>query len=158
MWIRLPAEIRWYFIGPRQLDKSKTLVAIPNLHTIQALTLTKAADLLHKALSEAGDATRLPIICLIPLISTNFTTTHPLAIFAAHILEQCPFLRLQGLMTIGSIEPSYHAKEGEENHDFKMLLNTRDSLQGVLRSRFPDKVSCVAVIRTSGNAKSPNLT
>ena len=43
-------------------------------------------------------------------------------------------------MTIGSIEQSIHAKEGEENHDFKTLLATRDALQEVLRARFADKV------------------
>ena len=75
-----------------------------------------------------------------PLTSTDAADAHELVKLAVHVLENCPFLRLQGLMTIGSIEQSIHAKEGEENHDFKTLLSTRDALQEVLRSRFADRV------------------
>ncbi|KAI5886092.1 uncharacterized protein SCHCODRAFT_02673136 [Schizophyllum commune H4-8] len=158
---QLPAEIRWHFIGTLQSNKSKTLVAIPNLHTIQTLTSTKAANLLNKALSEAGDAQRrLNVLIQVntsgeenksglpPLTSTDATLTqtdaadtHELVKLAVHVLEHCPFLRLQGLMTIGSIEQSINAKEGEENHDFKTLLATRDALQAHLGARFADKTA-----------------
>lgn len=77
------------------------------------------------------------------LTSTDAADVHELELvkFATHVVEHCPFLRLQGLMTIGSIEQSIHAKEDEENHDFKTLLVTQNSLQEVLGARFPDKVS-----------------
>ncbi|KAL1740856.1 hypothetical protein HDZ31DRAFT_14511, partial [Schizophyllum fasciatum] len=140
---QLPAEIRWHFIGTLQSNKSKTLVGIPNLHTIQTLTSTKAANLLNKALSEGGDAQRrLNVLVQVntsgeenksglpPLVAADAgSDAHPLIELAAHILEHCPFLRLQGLMTIGSIEQSIHAREGEENHDFETLLKTRNALQ-----------------------------
>ncbi|KAL1667412.1 hypothetical protein GGF50DRAFT_48595 [Schizophyllum commune] len=151
---QLPAEIRWHFIGTLQSNKSKTLVAIPNLHTIQTLTSTKAANLLNKALAEAGDAQRkLNVLIQVntsgeenksglpPLTAKDAADAHELVKLAVHVLEHCPFLRLQGLMTIGSIEQSIHAKEGEENHDFKTLLATRDALQGVLVERFANKTA-----------------
>ncbi|KAL1713238.1 hypothetical protein EV715DRAFT_170890, partial [Schizophyllum commune] len=80
------------------------------------------------------------------LTSTDAADVHELKLvqFATHVVEHNPFLRLQGLMTIGSIEQSIHAKEGEENHDFKTLLVTQNSLQGVLRARFPDKLTKIA--------------
>jgi pyridoxal phosphate enzyme (YggS family) len=48
-----------------------------------------------------------------------------------HIIKACPRLRLQGLMTIGSLSESLQS-ETEENHDFRRLKETRDVLQGLL--------------------------
>lgn len=51
-----------------------------------------------------------------------------LMILARHIIVNCPRLRLQGLMTIGSIAES--TKEGnDENTEFAALRATRDRLQ-----------------------------
>ncbi|TRM64563.1 hypothetical protein BD626DRAFT_536494 [Schizophyllum amplum] len=146
---QLPAEIRWHFIGTLQSNKAKTLVSIPNLHTIQTLTSTKAANLLNKALAEGPDAHRkLNVLIqvntsgednksgLSPLSSEPTADPHPLLDLATHIVDHCPFLRLQGLMTIGSIEQSIHAQEG--NRDFETLLRTREALQEKLRAKYPD--------------------
>lgn len=51
---------------------------------------------------------------------------------AKHIVEQCPHLNLLGLMTIGAIQSSYQAKEGEENPDFTALRQCRDALSEAL--------------------------
>lgn len=51
---------------------------------------------------------------------------------AKHILAKCPHLNLQGLMTIGAIQSSYQAKEGEENPDFTCLRQCRDLLSEAL--------------------------
>ena len=48
-----------------------------------------------------------------------------------YIITTCPRLRLQGLMTIGSLSESLQS-ETEENHDFRRLRETRDVLQGLL--------------------------
>ncbi|KAL1674167.1 hypothetical protein EV122DRAFT_221179 [Schizophyllum commune] len=151
-----------------QSNKSKTLVgrfnfdlpwlAIPSLHTIQTLTSTKAPEQgalrsgrcaketqrthSSKHSGEENKSWLPPLISVdATLTSTDAADVHELELvkFATHVVEHYPFLRLQGLMTIGSIEQSIHAKEGEENHDFKTLLVTQNSLQGVLRARFPDK-------------------
>ena len=55
---------------------------------------------------------------------------------AKHILMECPRLRLQGLMTIGSLAESLSAEK--ENEDFACLVSTRDVLEGALaRVGFP---------------------
>lgn len=45
-----------------------------------------------------------------------------------HIREQCPHLKLQGLMTIGAIARSQGATEGKENEDFVILREVRDTV------------------------------
>ena len=42
-----------------------------------------------------------------------------------HVREQCPHLRLQGLMTIGAIARSVATKEGAENEDFATLRSEK---------------------------------
>ena len=45
-----------------------------------------------------------------------------------HVREQCPHLKLQGIMTIGAIARSKEAKEGAENEDFVRLREVRDQV------------------------------
>lgn len=51
-------------------------------------------------------------------------------VLALHLLQECPNLRLRGLMTIGSVESSQGA--GESNPDFEELVRSRDGLLEVL--------------------------
>jgi PLP dependent protein len=51
---------------------------------------------------------------------------------AKDIITACPRLRMQGLMTIGALEQSLHASEGEKNADFERLKETKDVLQRYL--------------------------
>ncbi|KAL8875769.1 MAG: hypothetical protein Q9192_008992, partial [Flavoplaca navasiana] len=44
------------------------------------------------------------------------------------IMEKCPHLRLQGLMTIGAIARSRGAEPGKENEDFLKLKEVRDKV------------------------------
>lgn len=45
-----------------------------------------------------------------------------------HIIQNCPHLKLQGLMTIGAIARSKAVAEGHENEDFIRLKEVRDSV------------------------------
>ena len=45
-----------------------------------------------------------------------------------HIRDECPHLKLQGLMTIGAIARSKATKEGQENEDFIKLREVRDEV------------------------------
>ena len=45
-----------------------------------------------------------------------------------HILDSCPHLKLQGLMTIGAIARSQAAKSGEENEDFVALKGEKEKV------------------------------
>ena len=56
--------------------------------------------------------------------------TAELVQLALHIIKNCPNLRLQGLMTIGSLAESL--SDADVNKDFETLIHTRDTLQGYL--------------------------
>ncbi|KIY44197.1 alanine racemase family protein [Fistulina hepatica ATCC 64428] len=153
---QLPQEIRWHFIGTLQSNKAKTLAAIPNLHTIETLTSTKAALGLEKALADQEGRTLNVLLQVntsgedaksglpsLPTDASAFNTNAnmeelSLLALARLVLTQCPHLRLQGLMTIGALDQSLAASTGEENADFRCLLDTRDRLQTALRTAFPD--------------------
>ncbi|KAF5349752.1 hypothetical protein D9758_010191 [Tetrapyrgos nigripes] len=153
----LPLEIRWHFIGTLQSNKAKLLADIPNLHTVQTLSSEKAATALNKALASLTrqPPRTFPLNVLIqvntsgedaksglpPLFSSSAeeppATSIPssnLAKLAKHVILNCPHLHFQGLMTIGSLELSLHASETEKNADFEKLRETRDLLEGWLRS------------------------
>jgi pyridoxal phosphate enzyme (YggS family) len=141
---QLPQEIRWHFIGTLQSNKAKTLASIPNLYAIQTLTSEKAANALNKALPPERVS---PLYVLLqvntsgeeaksglnPLNSGSDVTSSPLVQLAKHIIDDCPRLRLQGLMTIGSLEASL-ASDVSPNHDFETLVQTRDTLHVALKA------------------------
>lgn len=147
----LPLEIRWHFIGALQSNKAKTLASIPNLDTIQTLTTAKAARALDKALPQDRE-TPLKILIqvntsgedsksgLAPLANSPHTNVAESEIgrIVKEIIFECPRLRVQGLMTIGALEQSLNASEGEKNVDFERLKETRDVLQEYLVSEFGD--------------------
>ncbi|KAK0446206.1 hypothetical protein EV421DRAFT_1901883 [Armillaria borealis] len=141
----LPLEIRWHFIGALQSNKAKTLAAIPNLYAIQTLTSEKAASALNKALPSDRTAPLNVLIQvntsgeeaksgLAPLSENN--PSGELTQLAKFIVNQCPRLRLQGLMTIGALEQSLNS--GDDNADFERLKETRNLLHRFLLSEFQD--------------------
>ncbi|TBU33349.1 hypothetical protein BD311DRAFT_684647, partial [Dichomitus squalens] len=147
---QLPQDIRWHFIGTLQSNKAKILASIPNLYAIQTLTSTKAATALNKALPEdrpsplnvllqvntSGEDQKSGVPPLTSNVAESEVDSSELFQLAKHILTECPRLRLQGLMTIGSLSESL-TKE-KENEDFARLVSTRDFLEGALaRAGFP---------------------
>jgi pyridoxal phosphate enzyme (YggS family) len=145
----LPREIRWHFIGTLQSNKAKTLAAIPNLHTIQTLTSSKAAAALNKVLPE--ERTQSPLNILIQINTSGETSKSGLSplspssedaasgeeqsdltSLASFIIKECPKLRFQGLMTIGALEQSLD--HDNQNRDFEKLIQTRDGLDSWLKS------------------------
>lgn len=148
----LPSDIRWHFIGAFQTNKAKILAAIPNLHAIQTIASIKAADAINKALTSKSDRGTNPLNVLIqvntsgedvksglpPLpLSSSSSSDHsqedqPLVSLALHIINNCSHVRLQGLMTIGSLQESLSG--AEMNKDFVTLRQTRDALTSILLS------------------------
>ena len=125
-------------------------IAIPNLYAIQTLTSAKAATALNKALPEdrssplnvllqvntSGEDQKSGVPPLTAGTPEAEVDSSELVQVAKHILAECPRLRLQGLMTIGSLAESL-TKE-KENEDFARLVSTRDVLEGALaRAGFP---------------------
>ncbi|KAL8276151.1 hypothetical protein RQP46_011445 [Phenoliferia psychrophenolica] len=140
----LPADIQWHFIGALQSNKCKMLAAIPNLFAIETLSSSKAATMLHKALSSQSPPRSSPLNVFLQINTSGEdaksglptlspTSTSPesseLASLALHILSECPTLRLKGLMTIGS----YSSSTSEDpNPDFEKLDECRKALLAVL--------------------------
>jgi uncharacterized pyridoxal phosphate-containing UPF0001 family protein len=121
------------------------VIAIPNLHTIQTLTSVKAATALNQALPSSR-STPLNVFIQIntsgelsksglsPLSASSPSETLAAADvtqLSKHIITSCPGLRLQGLMTIGSLEQSLNANT-KSNEDFENLKETRDVLHSLL--------------------------
>jgi len=140
----LPQDIRWHFIGGLQSNKCKPLAVIPNIWAIQTVDSDKKAITLNKSLpaerteplnvyiqvNTSGEDSKSGIA---PLVGGATPTDSPseLEKLAKLIVHDCPRLRLLGLMTIGSFEASTEA--GEENPDFKALIESKDVLQGLLK-------------------------
>ncbi|EMD31485.1 hypothetical protein CERSUDRAFT_89014 [Gelatoporia subvermispora B] len=137
----LPADIKWHFIGTLQSNKAKGLASIENLACIQTLSSAKAATALSKALP-ANRPTPLNVLLQVNTSGEDaksgvdpLTPDHApqadLISLARHIINECPRLHLQGLMTIGSLTESLSSDE-KPNADFERLKQTRDLLEAAL--------------------------
>jgi len=139
----LPTDIRWHFIGALQSNKAKILAAIPNIYSIQTVSSIKAATALQKAVAPTRP-TPLNVLLQVntsredsksgldPLTSSSSVPTAELTLLALHVLQECPNLHLQGLMTIGALTESLSS--GHPNRDFERLKETRDLLQNALEA------------------------
>ncbi|KZT23375.1 hypothetical protein NEOLEDRAFT_1136784 [Neolentinus lepideus HHB14362 ss-1] len=137
---QLPQDIRWYFIGTLQSNKAKMLATIPNLYSIHTLTSQKTASSLNKYLPETRTD---PLNVFIQVntsgednksgLAPSLSSPSELLDLANHVVMACPRLKLLGLMTIGSLAESLHAKEALENRDFEALARVRDQLEEKLR-------------------------
>ena len=132
----LPRHIRWHFIGALQTNKCKQLAEnIPNLWAVESVDAAKKANALEKgrkALKEKSPNTE-PVRVFVQVNTSGEDSksgVEPDATYdlAKHIVEECPHLKLQGLMTIGAIARSQAAKEGELNEDFVTLKKVRDQV------------------------------
>ncbi|KAK4694600.1 PLP dependent protein, partial [Lecanoromycetidae sp. Uapishka_2] len=134
----LPKEIRWHFIGALQTNKCKPLAEqVPNLWCVESVDTSKKADQLEKgrgALVEKElGLNDIPLRVFVQINTSGESEKSGVepevaAALCRHIREQCPHLKLQGLMTIGAIARSQAAKEGEENEDFVKLREVRDQV------------------------------
>ncbi|KAI4115412.1 MAG: hypothetical protein LQ345_003978 [Seirophora villosa] len=134
----LPREIRWHFVGALQTNKCKPLAEqIPNLWCVESIDAAKKADQLQKG--REALCQREPEYSDIPLrvfVQVNTSGEEEksgveppeAAALCKHIREQCPRLKLQGLMTIGAIARSRGVAEGKENEDFVTLREVRDQV------------------------------
>ena len=140
----LPRSIKWHFIGALQSNKCKALAeGIPNLWCVSSVDSVKKADLLEKgraALTNSpkentfdGDGDKPDSLRIKVQINTSgessksgVTPGTEAVDLCRHIVEQCPHLKLSGMMTIGAIARS---KDSENvNEDFTVLAETRDNV------------------------------
>ncbi|BGP52694.1 hypothetical protein JCM8202v2_000250 [Rhodotorula sphaerocarpa] len=129
---------------PQELEGKAKEATIPNLFAIETLTSVKAANQLHSTLSSLPTPRSSPLNIYLqintsgeaqksglPALDPSATEGEAVDV-AAHILAQCPTLRLRGLMTIGSLDASTSA---HPNPDFERLKETRSALLAMLRER-----------------------
>lgn len=139
----MPKNIKWHFIGALQTNKCKPLAEqVPNLWAVESVDTTKKADQLEKgrkALCESDegkDAVKEHGLRVFVQVNTSGEESksgvepgEQTVELCRHIREECPHLKLQGLMTIGAIARS---QAGGENEDFIKLKEEKDNVLKVL--------------------------
>lgn len=131
----LPKDIQWHFIGGLQTDKCKLLAKnIENLYAVETIDSLKKCKKLNNHRQEVNGA----VINVYLQINTSnedqksgykLTEEGKQQIFESVeflLSEECKFLNLEGVMTIGSFLESTEAEA--ENQDFKNLVNLKDEL------------------------------
>lgn len=127
---RLPGDIRWHFIGHLQSNKAKALVeGVPNLAMVETLDSAKLADRLDRCVAAAG---RAPLAVAVQVNTSGEESKYGVEPGAAvvelarHVHENCPNLRLAGLMTIGM--PDYSSRP----ENFECLARCRADVAAAL--------------------------
>ncbi|GMG19165.1 unnamed protein product [Ambrosiozyma monospora] len=125
----LPKDIQWHFIGGLQTNKAKDLAKnIDNLYAVETLDTEKKA----KKLNDVRVTAEKPIINVYIQVNTSGeeqksgVAPEDVETFAKFIIDNCPKLKLEGLMTIGSLAQS--KDQEHENQDFKKLVDLKTSL------------------------------
>lgn len=125
----LPADIRWHFIGALQTNKAKYLAGIPNLFCVETVDREKTANALQKATATVERADDLNVMVQVNTSgeeSKSGCTPEEAPELAAHVVEQCPNLKLIGLMTIGAPDTS------DEPEAFRTLARAREAVSARL--------------------------
>ncbi|KAH8178352.1 pyridoxal phosphate homeostasis protein [Sarocladium implicatum] len=126
----LPDSIKWHFIGGLQSGHCKTLAKIPNLFCVSSIDTAKKAHLLNT--TRASISSLEPISIHVQVNTSGEESKSGCApgadtvALCRDIFENCPSLRLLGLMTIGAIARSKATTPENENEDFVKLKEQRD--------------------------------
>ncbi|TLS30680.1 hypothetical protein PpBr36_03162 [Pyricularia pennisetigena] len=126
----LPRSIQWHFIGGLQSTHCKSIAKIPNLWCVSSVDTLKKAQLLDRARGQAGE----PPLNIHVQVNTSGEESksgcapgeETVALCRAVASDECPNLRLLGLMTIGAIARSRATTPETENEDFVCLREQRD--------------------------------
>lgn len=132
--------MRWHFIGALQSNKCRALAeSVPSLWCVESVDAAKKASLLDKGretlaqtLGAAGDDGALEKLRVCVQVNTSgedaksgVDPNEALAL-CRFVRDECPRLRLLGLMTIGAIARSRATTPETENEDFVTLREVRD--------------------------------
>ncbi|KAI5309393.1 hypothetical protein KEM55_003339, partial [Ascosphaera atra] len=135
----LPPTIRWHFIGGLQSNKCVQLARdVRGLWAVESVDSEKKASLLNKGYGEklkngedesVDQEAKLRVFVQVNTSGEeNKSGIEPdqAAGLCRFVIEKCPHLKLQGLMTIGAIARSQATTPENENEDFICLRDTRD--------------------------------
>ncbi|KAH3660329.1 hypothetical protein OGAPHI_006915 [Ogataea philodendri] len=131
----LPKDIQWHFIGGLQTNKTKDLAKnIDNLYAVETIDTEKKA----RKLNEVRVQSEKPLINVYIQVNTSGedqksgVSPDEVLQLAKVIVDECPKLHLEGLMTIGSIAQS---TSSDENQDFKTLVQVSQKLEAELGTK-----------------------
>ncbi|CAI0650896.1 unnamed protein product [Colletotrichum noveboracense] len=130
----LPRSIQWHFIGGLQSTHAKKLAKIPNLFCVSSVDTLKKAQLLNTSRAEliasSPDAAPLGIHVQVNTSGeeskSGASPGEETVALCRAVENDCPSLRLLGLMTIGAIARSKATTPENENEDFLCLREQRD--------------------------------
>ncbi len=126
---KLPADVRWRFIGHLQSNKARLLLeGVPSLQCIETVDTAKLANKLNSTVQALA---RPPLECFVQVNTSGEESKHgvdPSAVvgLCSHIARDCPYLRVGGLMTIGM--PDYTSRP----ENFSLLVSCRDAVAEAL--------------------------
>lgn len=147
----LPPSIKWHFVGGLQSNKCVSLARdVRGLWAVESVDTEKKASLLDKGWSErmphldpnnrgitgTGEADNEIDKLLRVFVQVNTSGEESKSgvdpedalRLCRFIREQCPRLKLLGLMTIGALARSKASGPGDVNQDFVTLRETRDKV------------------------------
>lgn len=129
----LPKDIEWHFIGGLQTNKCKDLAKIPNLYSVETIDSLKKAHKLNEARGKSQpDAPA--ILCDVQINTSKenqksglFEQEEIFKIIEFFQSKETKYIKLNGLMTIGSWDTS-HDDADKENADFASLSNWKKQI------------------------------
>ena len=126
----LPPDVAWHFIGHLQSNKVKVLLeGVPSLAMVETVDSEKLASRLDAAVAALA---RPPLAVMVQVNTSGEESKYGLdpgeavVCLARHVAEQCPHLRLAGLMTIGM--PDYSSRP----ENFTCLADCRRQVAAAL--------------------------
>ncbi|KAK2810649.1 hypothetical protein FQN50_002689 [Emmonsiellopsis sp. PD_5] len=147
-------RIKWHFIGGLQSNKCVTLARdVVGLWAVESVDSVKKAGLLERGWGERegvaqqegnndilegedGDAGKLRVFVQVNTsgeASKSGVEPSEAVALCRYVHEECPRLKLQGLMTIGAIARSRATTAENENEDFECLRGVRGVVEKELR-------------------------
>lgn len=123
-------EIQWHYIGNVQSNKLNKILGIPNLYIIETVDREKIAEALNKSWPKFNENGEKKLNVFIQVNTSGeeakggVEPTNVISL-AKFVIEQCPNLKFDGLMTIGRFD--YNVEDGP-NPDFLCLKRCRDEI------------------------------
>ncbi|XP_011702292.1 PREDICTED: proline synthase co-transcribed bacterial homolog protein [Wasmannia auropunctata] len=127
-------EIRWHFIGNLQRNKVNKVLCIPNLYVIETVNSDKLANALNNSWPKfrKSDDSKLNVMVQVNTSQEeekNGCDIEQVSTLVKYVIENCPNLKLMGIMTIGKF--GYDIKNGP-NPDFLCLIKCREKIRDEL--------------------------
>lgn len=128
----LPDDIKWHFIGGLQTNKCKDLAKVPNLYSVETIDSLKKAKKLNESRAKFQPDC-IPILCNVQINTSHEDQKSGLnneaeifEVIDFFLSEECKYIKLNGLMTIGSWNVSH--EDSKENRDFATLVEWKKKI------------------------------